>query len=156
VTSPFDPEVRAVLRHSMVVQVATRSANGRPFMTPLWFVPDRGALVLATGAESWTSRNVSRHPEMALLFRGEGSGRTDRVLRLRGAATVQRGLPSWRVLLRIAAKYYLSPRAVSVELRSIRKWRLRMRYYRQTKGGPGHLRVVPTTAEFLSPAPAGG
>jgi hypothetical protein len=150
VPSPSDPEVRAFLRHSMVALVATRSATGRPFMTPLWFVADGGTLFIATGAESWTSRNVSRHPEMALLFSGEGSGRTDRVLRLRGTATSQRGLPPWRVLLRMAAKYYASPRALRVELRNIRKWRLRTRYYGQMKGGPGHLRVVPTTAEFLS------
>jgi hypothetical protein len=92
---------------------------------------------------------------MALLFRGEGAGRTDRVLRLRGTATSHSGLPSWRVLLRIVAKYYLSPRALGVELRHIRRWRLRTRYYGQAKSGPGHLRVVPTTAAFLSRAAAG-
>lgn len=150
--SPLDPEVRAFLRDSMVALVATRSATGRPFMTPLWFVADGATLVIATGAESWTSRNVSRHPEMALLFSGEGAGRTDRVLRLRGTATCYRGLPSWRVLLRMVAKYYLSPRALRVELRRIRRWRLRTRYYGQATGGPGHLRVVPTRAEFLSRA----
>jgi len=149
VPSPFDPEVRAFLRRSMVAQVATRSATGRPFMTPLWFVADRGTLIIATGAESWTSRNVARHPEVALLFSGEGSRRPDRVLRLRGTATCQRGLPSWRVLLKIVAKYYASPPALRVELRSIGRWRLRTLYYRQVKGGSGHLRVVPTTAEFL-------
>jgi hypothetical protein len=46
----------------MVAHVATRSASGRPFMTPLWFVADEETLFIATGAESWTSRNVSRHP----------------------------------------------------------------------------------------------
>ena len=103
--SPSDPEVRAFLRSSMVALVATRSANERPFMTPLWFVADRGTLFITTGTESWTSRNVSRHPAVAMLFSGERSGRTDRVLRLRGTATSRRGLPPRRVLLRIAAKY---------------------------------------------------
>jgi hypothetical protein len=37
-----------------------------------------------------------------------------------------------------------------VELRNRQKWRLRTPYYKQTKGGPGHFRVVPTMAEFLS------
>ena len=96
------------------------------------------------------SREAARHPEMVLLFSGEGSAQTDRVLRLRGTATFRRGLPPWGVLLRIVAKYYASPRALRVELRNIQKWRLRTCYYGQTKGGPGHLRVVPTTAEFLS------
>lgn len=148
--SPLDRDARAFLRQSMVALVATCAANERPFMTPLWFVVDGDILFIATGAESWTSRNVARHPEMALLFSGECSGRPDRVLRLRGGATVHRGLPSWRVLLRIVAKYYASPQALRVELRNVRKWRLRTRYYGQTKGGPGHLRVVPTSAEFLS------
>jgi hypothetical protein len=138
----------------MVAQVATRSANGRPFVTPLWFVTDGEALFIATGAESWTSRNVSRHPEMALLLSGERSGRTDRVLRLRGTATCHRGRPPWRVLLRIVRKYYLSPRALTVELRSIRKWPLRTLYHGQAKGGPGHLRVVPTMAVSLPRASA--
>jgi nitroimidazol reductase NimA-like FMN-containing flavoprotein (pyridoxamine 5'-phosphate oxidase superfamily) len=134
----------------MVALIATCSANGRPFMTPLWFVADRGTLYVTTGAGSLTTRNIARDPDMALLFGGERGGRTDRVLRLRGTATFQPGLPSWRVLLRIAMKYYASPRALRVELRNRRKWRIRTRYYRQVKGGPGHLRIVPTTAEFLS------
>lgn len=147
--SPSDPEVRAFLRRSMVALVATRSANGRPFMTPLWFVADGGTFFITTGAGSRTSRNVAQHPEMTLLFSGEDGERSDRVLRVRGTATFRPGLPPWRVLLRIAVKYYASPRALRVELRNRRKWGLRTRYYRQTKGGPGHLRVVPTTAEFL-------
>lgn len=148
--SPSDPEVRAFLRQSMVALVATRSANARPFMTPLWFVADGGTLFITTGAESWTGRNVSRHPDIVMLFTAERAGRTDRVLRLRGSATVRRGLPPWRVLLRIAAKYYASPQALRVELRNRRKWRLRTRYYKEAKGGPAHVRVVPTAAEFLS------
>ena len=148
--SPSDPEVRAFLRQSMVALVATRSANERPFMTPLWFVADGGTLFITTGTESLTSRNAARHPEMTMLFSGERVGRSDRVLRLRCTATVRRGLPPWRVLLRIAAKYYASPRALRVELRNRSKWRIRKRYYEQVKGGPGHLRIVPTTAEFLS------
>lgn len=147
--SPLDPEVRTVLRHSMVALVATCSASQRPFMTPLWFVAEGATLFVATGAESWTSRNVARHPEMALLLSGDGSGPTDRILRLRGRATCHPGLPPWRVLVRIVAKYYVSPRALRVELRNIRKWRLRTRYYGQAKGGPGHLRVVLTTADFV-------
>jgi hypothetical protein len=149
----LDREVRVFLRHSMVTLVTTRSASQRPFMTPLWFVADGETLVLVTGAGSWTSRNVSRHPEVALLFSGERSGRTDRVLRLRGTATLRPGLPPWSALLRIVLKYYASPRALRVELHNIRRWSLRTRYYGQAKGGPGHLRIVPTTAEFLPWSP---
>ena len=38
--SPTEAGVRRFLRRSMVVQLATRSASGRPFVTPIWFVQD--------------------------------------------------------------------------------------------------------------------
>lgn len=147
--APTDTAVRTFLRRSMVAQVATRSAKGRPFVTPLWFVVDRGVLYITTGPGSWVGRNVMGHPEVMLLFGGERGGRSDRVLRLRGTATCHRGLPAWRVLVRIAAKYYVSPGALSVELRNARRWHLRWRYYGQVKGGFGYVRIVPTTAELL-------
>lgn len=153
--SPADAAVRAFLRGSMVAQVATRSTRGRPFMTPLWFVVDRGALYITTGPDSRAGKNVARHPQVALLFTGERLGRADRVLRASGTATCHRGLPSWRVLLRIAAKYYLSPSALRVELPNARRWRLRQLYYGQLKGGYGHLRVVATGFEWVPrPSPA--
>jgi len=147
--SPTDAAVRAVLRRACIVQVATLSPKGRPFVTPLWFVVDRGALYITTGPETWAGKNVTQHPEVALLLGPEPAGSSDQVLRLRGRATCHRGLPSWRVLLRVALKYYLSPRALRAELRNARKWRLRQRYYGQISGGFGYIRVIPTAAEFL-------
>ena len=147
---PTDPDVRAFLRASLIVQVATLSPKGRPFVTPLWFVVDRGALYITTGAESRAGKNVGQHPGVVLLFSGEGAQGPERYLRLRGTATCQRGLPSWRVLFRVTAKYYLAPRAMLSELRNARKWRLRQRYYGQATGGSGHIRVVPVVVEFLA------
>ena len=147
--SPGDAAVRAFLRRSLIVQVATLSARARPFMTPLWFVCDRDALYITTGPATWAGKNVMQHPEVALLFTGERAHPSDHCLRLRGTATCHSGWPPWRVLLRVAAKYYLSPRAVSVELRHARQWRLRQRYYGQAAGGLGYIRVVPTAGEFL-------
>ncbi len=150
-TAPVsDPVVRAVLRRARVARVATQTASGRPFLTPLWFVVDGDALVIATGAESWTSRNALRNPEIVLLLGGEGRGGAGRLLRVRGTATVRREMPPWRVLLRVAFKYFLSPRALAVELRHVRLWRLRRRYQGQAPGGPAHLRVVPDRIEFLT------
>jgi Pyridoxamine 5'-phosphate oxidase len=148
--SPTDAAVRAFLRRSLIVQVATLSPKRRPFVTPLWFVAHRGVLYITTGPETRAGKNIAQHPPVTLLCSGERADRPDEVLRLRGTATCERGLPSWPVLLRIAAKYYLSPRAASVELRNARKWRLRSLYYGQVKGGFGHIRVVPDTCEFLT------
>ncbi len=148
---PIDEATRDFLRRSMVVMVATCSPKSRPFLTPLWFVLDDGALYITTGASTWAGRNVAQHPEVALLFGGEATTPADRFLRLRGTATCHQGFPPLRVLLRIAAKYYLSPGALAVELRNAAKWGVRMRYYAGVSGGPGYIRVVPTAAAFLSP-----
>ncbi|MBI1816147.1 MAG: pyridoxamine 5'-phosphate oxidase family protein [Deltaproteobacteria bacterium] len=150
--SPTDAEVQAFVRGSLVVQVATLSPKGRPFVTPLWFVVDGGALYVTTGAASRAGKNVTQNPAVVLLFSGERAPVPARCLRLRGSATCVSGLPSWRVLLRILAKYYLSPRALVAELLNADKWRLRLRYYGQVKGGAGYIRVVPTAADFLARA----
>jgi pyridoxamine 5'-phosphate oxidase-like protein len=150
--SPRDPRVQTFLDGSKIVALATRSPNGRPFVTPLWFVVHRGRVYIATGAESWAGKNVVSHPAVTLLFRAGASSRGDQVLRMRGAATCHRGFPPWPVLLRVVAKYYIG--GLGVELRNAGRWRLRQRYYAQAKGGPGHIVVVPETCEFLDTPPA--
>jgi nitroimidazol reductase NimA-like FMN-containing flavoprotein (pyridoxamine 5'-phosphate oxidase superfamily) len=144
-----DSAVHDFLGHSMVVQVATVSPKGRPFVTPLWFVVDDGLLYVTTGAGTRAARNISAGSAVTLLFTGEHGRHGERALRVRGAATVHEGLPSWRVLLRIAAKYYVAPRAMISELTNAAKWPMRARYYAQVTGGAGHLCVRPTTAEFM-------
>lgn len=145
---PSDPAVSAFLADSMVALLATLSPAGRPFMTPIWFVVHGGILYMTTGLETRAARNVARHPEVTILLGGEGE-RRDAALRIRGTATRHAGLPPWRVLARIAAKYYVAPGALAVELRNAGKWGLRARYYAQVPGGAGHLRVMPTAAEIL-------
>jgi Pyridoxamine 5'-phosphate oxidase len=70
--SPSDPVVVDFLRNSMVALFATVSAKGRPFVTPIWFVVDGGALYLTTGTGTWAARNVAQHSEVTLLLTGEG------------------------------------------------------------------------------------
>jgi hypothetical protein len=146
---PMDAMVRSFIRRSMVALVATISPKSRPCMTPLWFVVDRGELYITTGTKTWAGRNVSRRPQVTLLFGGERAEPSNRYLRMRGNAICSPGLPPPRVLLRIAAKYYLAPRALLVELHHAAQWRLRMQYYGGVPGGAGYIKVVPTAAEFL-------
>jgi pyridoxamine 5'-phosphate oxidase-like protein len=148
--TPSDPAVVDFLRRAMIVQLATISAAGRPFVTPLWFVVDAGILYVTTGPETRAGRNIARHPDVTLLFGGERATPSEQVLRLRGTATRHYQLPSWRVLARVALKYYVAPRGLGVELAHAHLWRLRRCYYAQAKGGFGHLCVMPTAAELLT------
>jgi nitroimidazol reductase NimA-like FMN-containing flavoprotein (pyridoxamine 5'-phosphate oxidase superfamily) len=146
--APDEPAVVDFLAQSMIVQVATFSQKGVPFLTPLWFVRDRGRLYMATGQATPTVRNISTHPETVLLFDAERTPGTGRMLRMRGEATWHRRFPSSTTLIRFAMKYYLSPGGARSELSHCRKWRLRQRYYGQ--GEAAVIEVVPHSAEFVA------
>jgi len=148
-----DARVRDFLDVSTVVELATVSPYGRPFVTPLWFVADEGALYVTTAATSRAARNVATHPAVAMLLHGDRDGRRDRVLLLRGSATVHHAFPSWRVLAKLALKYQLSPRGALSELRHAAQWPLRLLYYADAHGGPAHLRIVPTAGEIVPASP---
>jgi Pyridoxamine 5'-phosphate oxidase len=161
-------EAERFIRRTKVALVATRSPKLRPFMTPLWFAMYRGEVYLGTGRQSWVGRNVTLHPAVTMVFGGErgsgerGSGECGneggneggtapgRVVRLRGLASCESGLLPGRVLVLLAIKYYLTPRALLLELRHRAQWRLRRLYHRQSAGGAGYIRVVPTSVEFLA------
>jgi len=139
----------------MVAVVATRSRAGTPFVTPLWFVVDQGALYMTTGRETRAARNVVQHPEVTVFLGGE-AGDSAPAVKLRATARCHPGFPPWRVLARLAAKYYLGPAALAVELRHARLWGLRSRYYAQVPGGAAYLRILPGAAELLPrPSPVG-
>ncbi len=148
--SPDAPLVREFLRGSLVAHVASRSAAGRPFVTPLWFTPHAGVLWVTTGFDTRLAKNVERNPEVTLLLWGEARSRAEGPLRLRARATRHPGLPPWPVLLRIALRYYLAPGALASELPNATRWPLRARYYAEVAGGPGHVRLVPLSAELLT------
>ena len=57
--TPDDPIAATFFEHSLVARVATRSPKGRPAMTPLWFLYDRGRLFLATGRDTVAARNAA-------------------------------------------------------------------------------------------------
>jgi hypothetical protein len=111
---------------------------------------DGGTLFLTTGTATWAARNVARQPEVALLLTGERlTDAPGRGIAPARYGDDRAGLPPWRVLLRIGAKYYAAPGALALELSNAAKWGLRARYYAQVKGGAGYLRVVLTGGEVL-------
>jgi hypothetical protein len=141
---PFQsPNLKAALRSSRVMILASRSRKGTPFAVPLWFVAHRGRLYATTSASSWTARNVVASPQVALLLGGDGRHNANRLL-VRGSARAVRGAPPPAVLARIAWLYYLQPQFAATELRHIRLWVLRMRYYGQSQAA--HIVITPQTA----------
>jgi nitroimidazol reductase NimA-like FMN-containing flavoprotein (pyridoxamine 5'-phosphate oxidase superfamily) len=143
-----DPAVREFLASSFVARVATRSRSGAPALTPLWFVADGGRLFMATGRETLAARNARACPEIAVLLDGEAAGPRERVLLLRGSATVRDAMPSWRVMARMAWKYYVG--GAASELRHAGLWRLRGRYYGQAQAAV--IEFLPEQASW-TPAP---
>src|SRR4029450_571870 len=88
---PDDPRVRAILRRAMIVRLATRSPAGGPFVTPIWFVVAGDRLIMATGAQTVSVRNLRAHPEAVLLLDADRHRRDAGMLSLRGTATVRLG-----------------------------------------------------------------
>jgi hypothetical protein len=150
--APDAPLVREFLRDSLVAHVASRSRAGHPFVTPLWFTPYAGLLWVTTGIDSRVARNIANQPTVTLLLWGETRRRPGEALRLHAAATRHAGLPPWAVLFHIAIRYYLAPGALASEFRNVARWLLRVRYYAQIGGGPGHVRLVPLSAEIVTKA----
>lgn len=144
--TPEDPLVRAFLERSLVSRIATRSPKGWPSLTPLWFVCDGGLLYATTGLATLAARNAASDPRVAVLLDAEsGGGRSAHVLRLVGRARVETGVPSWRVLARFAAKYYLG--GWRTELAHASRWALRGRYYAQAEAAT--IVIAPERAELL-------
>jgi hypothetical protein len=129
------------------MRLATMSAAGHTSITPLWFVVDRGRLIAGTAASTVAVRNVRADHRVTVLLDGERTGQSDFVLRLRGVAEANGGMPPRAAMIRLAAKYYLSPGGLRCELRNGRRWRLRQRYYAQASAV--WIAIEPTAAEFL-------
>jgi Pyridoxamine 5'-phosphate oxidase len=128
----YSSNLKAALRRSRVMILASRSQKGTPFAVPLWFVTYQGRLYATTSASSWTVRNVVASPQVTLLLGGEGRDNASRLV-VRGLARAVRGAPPPPVLARIAWLYYMQPQFAAVELTHLRLWPLRMRYYRQSR-----------------------
>ncbi len=144
-----DSEVHEFLGRAMVVRVATLSSKGQPHITPLWFVWDRGRIYINLRAKSPAARNISANPAVVLLLDAEGR-LPDRVLRIRGRASVRReGRIKRRAILRSALKYHLSLGGLRNLFRHLRTLPIRARYYAERGGEAAVVEVVPEAAEFL-------
>lgn len=129
------------------MRLATVSARGGPSLIPIWFVTVDGRLVSLTGATTVAARNIAADRRGTVLLDGEAAGRSEVVLRLRGTAEVQHGLPPLGVLVRFGLKYYVSRGGLGSELSHANRWKLRTRYYAQSSAV--WLTIEPTAAELI-------
>jgi nitroimidazol reductase NimA-like FMN-containing flavoprotein (pyridoxamine 5'-phosphate oxidase superfamily) len=148
-----DPAVLEVMRRSMVARIATLSRNGRPSINPLYFVYLNGHIWLGTVDWTLAARNVKADPRVSVLFEVEQDPSDQRVLRIRGQASVRTDQKAQRSYnLRAARKYILTPGGIRNALAHIRQLPLRLTYAAQSteKGQPCVIEVTPLEAEFLN------
>src|SRR5271154_5000644 len=66
-TSVTDPEISAFLSEgTQPGKLAFTSADGRPLVTPVWFIVEDGCLVFNTGKETAKGRALARDPRSTI------------------------------------------------------------------------------------------
>ena len=148
-----DPAVLNVLRRSMVARIATLSRNGRPSITPLYFVCVDGHIWLSTADWTLAARDATADPRVSILFQVEQNPHDRRILRITGEATVRTDPPAQRAnVLRVVFKYSLTPGGIRNNLMHLGQITLMNRYHAQSadKGVPCIIEVTPHQAEFLT------
>lgn len=148
-----DPAVLDVMRRSMVARIATLSRNGRPSINPLYFVYLNGHIWLGTSDWTLAAHNVKADPRVSVLFEVEQVPSDNRVLRIRGRASVRTERKVQRSYdLRVARKYLLTPGGIRHALVHIRQLLSMHTYHVQSaeKGQSCVIEVIPEQAEFLN------
>ena len=156
-----DPEVREFLARSMILRLGSLSPKGKPNIRCLWFVCQQGRIYIFTGETNPTSRGISVHSDVALLFDGERGPWSSRVLLVRGHAVFRgEGGIVARVILALARKYFLTRPGLRNLLAHATKVPLAVRFYAQPwwelrgKEPRVILEVLPASFEFLPRSPA--
>lgn len=83
------PQWERFLRDRRVCVLATLDAEGRPVLTPVWYLYRDGRLLIRTGADSAKARNVARDPRVTVCVQDERP--PYRSVTIHGAATVEAG-----------------------------------------------------------------
>jgi hypothetical protein len=147
-----DPAVIDILQRSMVARIATQSRDGRPSITPLYFVHQNGCIRLGTAEWTRAARQVTADAQVSLLFDVERDPRNRQVVRISGRARVRTDRQAQRsYALRAARKYVLTPGAIRDTLAHMWLLPVRRRYRAQSaeKGRSCVIDVTPEHAEVL-------
>jgi len=110
-TTTFDDTVRDFLSQgTRTGKLAWVAGDGRPLVTPIWFVVDGDELVFNTGAESAKGRAIARDPRLTLVVDLEESPFA--MVQVQGIASTSEDVDemlTWAT--RIAARYMGADRA---------------------------------------------
>lgn len=151
-----EPAANDFIHQSMVARIATLSRNGRPSITPLYFVHVNGHIWLDTADWTLAAREAKADPRVTVLFQRERSPDDRRILRIVGRAEVRSDVAIVRSNnFRMAFKYVLTPSGIHNYLSNRRLWAANRRYHAQSaeKGLPYIIVVTPEQAEFLDENP---
>lgn len=96
------PEWRRFLRERRVGVLATLDAEGRPVLTPIWFIYRAGRILMRTGKDSVKAQNIGRDPRVSLCVQDERP--PYRSVTVYGEATIE---PADADLGAVMAKRYL-------------------------------------------------
>jgi len=147
-----DVAVEHFVQQSMVARIATLSHNGRPSITPLYFVTMKDHIWLGTADWTLAAREVKDNPYVSVLFQMERNSVDRRILRLTGSAKICTDAKIVRASnLRMALKYILSPGGIRNHLVHFRLLPLNRLYHIQSaeKGAACIIDFVPEQCAFL-------
>ncbi len=147
-----DPAVRDILKRARVARIATLSQNGHPSVNPLYFIFIDRKIWLGTADWTLAARNAGSDARVSLLFNDEQNPNDNRVLRIRGRASIR--LDKWAVRrygLRVARKDILTWGGIANWLSHPRLIWLRRYYTAQSheKGRTCVIEVTPEKVELL-------
>lgn len=148
-----DPVVRRIVRGAMVARVATLSRNGRPSVTPIYFVYQSGRILIGTVDWTLAARNAKADARVIVLLEVERDPPGRPVLRITGLAEVRTDARAQRSYnARAAGKYILTPGGLRHYLAHIRQLRSMRRYHAQStaRGRPCVLDVTPQRVQVIA------
>ena len=65
--SDFDPKVKAFLKKPLFGKIATVKKDGSPHVTPIWYMLDRGKLIVNTTTDRVKYHNMERDPRVSFV-----------------------------------------------------------------------------------------
>ena len=141
-----DPIALTIMGHAMVVRLATLSRNGRPSITPIYFIVEQGNIWIGTVTWTLAVRAVRANPPVSLLFTWEQNPQMRQTLHITGTAAIRTDPPSLRRYnIRVAMKYIFTPGGMRSYLTHAHKMLLLHNYHTQDqdKGTPCIIDVTP-------------